>query len=807
MFFSLIAIAAVIALFVIISRQQTRIGLIERELGALRSLVLSSVPQPAPKTGEATEGAPDEVPAAATATTARPASEVATQAAAATPDESEAEVPVQAGEGSPSEPAGPPQPATPAEAAAPAMPARDVETALGTRWAVWVGGIALALGGLFLIRYTIEAGIFGPGVRLTMAGILGLVLIAGAEFIRRTGFRVPVQGAASAYIPAILTAAGAFILFGTVYAAHGIYGFIGPALAFTLFGAIGVATIAVSLVHGLALAGIGLVGAMVTPALVASQAPNPWALFGYLAVMLAATAAIARIRDWRALVAAAFVGTGIWTILYMTDAPDVNLAAVLFISLATLAVLALVWLARRDEAGPGFDWPSLAPGFFVALTALGLTVDPVFARAGDAFHGAVLLAALVAVALYRPRALPLVFAAGLATVLIYLSIIPPATIGADALDVGLGAEPLATSDTLTFRLGIALALIFIAAGFWAARHFAATAPVRAASWAAWGVIAPLVVLTALWLTFGDIDRDFGYALPALLLVLVLAAGGDWIARAEEAPLSGGPAVSFALAGAGVAGLLMLHMAFGSGWTTVLLGAAAIVPALATRWRSYPVLGWIAVGAAVAVLGRVAFDPTIVGAAVLSKTPVFNWMLPGYGLPALAFGFAAWQLARTTDGRPRLAMEAASALFGLLGVAMLVRHAMHGGVIDTGPVTLAEQAIYTLIALGAGAILVAIDMRSPSSVLRYGSMAAGVVSAGLIVIQHFLVLNPLVTDESTGTIPFFNLLFLAYLLPAVAAGALALYVRDKRPRWYAAMLALVAALLAFAYATLSVRRLF
>ncbi|WFP62010.1 DUF2339 domain-containing protein [Mesorhizobium sp. WSM4904] len=807
MFFSLIAIAAVIALFVIISRQQTRIGLIERELGALRSLVLSGIPQPAPKIGEATEGTSDEAPAAAAATTARPASEPAPQAAAATPDEPKAEAPAQAGEASAPEPTGPAQPATPAELPAPAMAARDVETALGTRWAVWVGGIALALGGLFLIRYTIEAGIFGPGVRLTMAGILGLVLISGAEFIRRTGFRVPVQGAAGAYIPAILTAAGAFILFGTVYAAHGIYGFIGPALAFTLLGAIGVATIAVSLVHGLALAGIGLVGAMVTPALVASQAPNPWALFGYLAVVLAATAAIARIRDWKALVAAAFVGTGVWTILYLTDAPEVNLAAVLFISLATLAVLVFVWLGRRDEAEPGFDWPSVAPGFFVALTALGLSVDPVFAKAGDALHGAVLLAALVAVALYRPRALPLVFAAGLATVLIYLGIIPPAAIGVDALNVGLGAEPLATSDALTFRLGIALALVFIGAGFWAARRFAAAAPVRAASWAAWGVIAPLVVLTALWLTFGDIDRDLGYALPALLMVLVFAAGGEWIARAEEPPLGGGPAVSFALAGAGFAGLLMLHMAFGSGWTTVLLGAAAIIPALATRWRSYPVLGWIAVGAAVAVLGRVAFDPTIVGAAALSKTPVFNWLLPGYGVPALAFGFAAWQLARTTNGRPRLAMEAASALFALLAIAMLVRHAMHGGVIDTGPVTLGEQAIYTLIALGAGAILVAIDLRSPSSVLRYGSMAAGVVSAGLIVIQHFAVLNPLVTDESTGTILFFNLLFLAYLLPAIAAGALALYVRDKRPRWYAAMLALLASLLAFAYATLSVRRLF
>ncbi|TPK94220.1 MULTISPECIES: DUF2339 domain-containing protein [unclassified Mesorhizobium] len=824
MFFSLIAIAAVIALFVIVSRQQNRIALVERELGVLRGLMQSGASLSAPKAADATqEGLPEEAKAAV-APAARSA-DGAAEEIAAKPEAAEEEAaagPWTKAQAAAAQSAGPSEPAQPvsateapgAEPPAPAKAARqsDVETALGTRWAVWVGGIALALGGLFLIRYTIEAGIFGPGVRLTMAGVLGLVLIGGAEFIRRTGFKVPVQGAAGAYIPAILTGAGAFILFGTVYAAHGIYGFIGPATAFVLLGAIGVATIGASLLHGLALAGIGLIGAMVTPALVASEAPNPWALFVYLAIVLAATAAIARIRDWRVLVAAAFAGTGIWTILYMVDAPDVNLAAVLFISLATLAVLAFVWLGLflvtgPDDAARGFDWPSIVPGFFIALSALGLSVDPAFASAGDALHGAILLAALVAVALYRPRALPLVFAAGIATVLIYLGIIPPATIGANALDVGLDAQPLASSDTLTFRIGIALGLIFLAAGFWAARRFAATASLRAACWAAWGVIAPLTVLTALWLTFGDIDRDLGYALPALLLMLAFAAGGEWIARAEEPPLAGGPAVSFALGGAGVAGLLMLHMAFGSGWTTVLLGAAAVVPALATRRRSYPVLGWIAVGAAVAVLARVAFDPTIVGAAFLSRTPVFNWLLPGYGVPALAFGFAAWQLARTTNGRPRLAMEAASALFALLTIAMLVRHAMHGGVIDTGTVTLAEQAIYTLIALGAGAMLVAIDMRSPSSVLRYGSMAAGVISAGLIAVQHFVMLNPLLTDESTGTIPVFNLLFLAYLLPAIAAGALALYVRDKRPRWYAAMLALIAALLAFAYATLSVRRLF
>jgi uncharacterized membrane protein len=153
------------------------------------------------------------------------------------------------------------------------------------------------------------------------------------------------------------------------------------------------------------------------------------------------------------------------------------------------------------------------------------------------------------------------------------------------------------------------------------------------------------------------------------------------------------------------------------------------------------------------------------------------------------------------------MEAAAAIFSLLTVAMLVRHAMNGGVLEGEVPTLAEQSIYTLIALGFGAILIAIDLRSPSSVMRIGSLAAGVVSIAMVVIQHFLLLNPLFTDESTGQIAFFNLLFLGYLLPAIAAGALAWYARGKRPKWYSAAIALVAAVLVFAYFTLSVRRLF
>ncbi|WP_353642068.1 DUF2339 domain-containing protein [Mesorhizobium sp. WSM2239] len=803
--FGLLGTLGLVALVVIVIRLNTRLGLVERELGAMRSLVLS------------------RPPAAAASAVAKEQAPPATMERAGEPivDGAVPETAEQAG-GEPAEPAGPwgmvegrdtagAEPA-PAAAAGSSAAKADIETALGTRWAVWVGGVALALGGVFLIRYSIEAGIFGPGVRLTMAALLGLALVGAGEFIRRTGFEIPLNGGNNAYIPGILTAAGAFTLFGAVYAAHGVYGFIGPASAFVLMGIIGVGTVAAALVHGQALAGFGLLGSLVTPLLVASEAPNAWALFGYLAIVLAAAVAIARLRDWRFLAGAAFAGTGLWCLVYMAGSETIDFTVVLFINLVILLSLALIWLGRRgggEEAAVAFDWPTAIPALSVAFAALSLLINPDYQALGGALYGTILITAMVAIALYRPGALALLHAAGAASVVAYARAALSGTFAFDFAGGSLVIDgfPATPFSALMPYIGAAIGALFLAAGLWSARNLAASAPVRGAHWAAWAALTPLAILMAVWIISGNPDRDYGLAAVALLLGAILTAGGEAIARAENPPLAGGLSVSFALVGAGVALVLFLHMAFGPGLTTVLVGAAAALPALATRQRSYPVLGWLSVGAAIVVMARVAVDPTIVGRELLGRTPVFNALLPGYGIPALAFGFAAWQLARTTAGRPRLAMEAAAALFSLLAAAMLVRHAMHGGVIDSSAPTLAEQAIYTLLALGAGAILIALDMRSPSPVLRYGSIAAGCVSAILIVANHFFTLNPLFTDESTGRIPFFNLLLLAYLLPAIAAGALALYARGKRPRWYPAMLALVGAALAFVYATLSVRRLF
>ena len=62
----------------------------------------------------------------------------------------------------------------------------SLEERLGTHWAVWVGGIALALGGIFLVRYSIEAGLLGPRVRIALGALLALALIVAGEWARRS---------------------------------------------------------------------------------------------------------------------------------------------------------------------------------------------------------------------------------------------------------------------------------------------------------------------------------------------------------------------------------------------------------------------------------------------------------------------------------------------------------------------------------------------------------------------------------------------------------------------------------------------
>ena len=156
-------------------------------------------------------------------------------------------------------------------------------------------------------------------------------------------------------MPSILTAAGTTVAFATIYAAYALYGFLGPASAFVLLGIVALATLAAALLHGPALAALGQVGAFVAPLLVATAQPNYWALYLYLAVVTAASFALARARLWRWLAITAVVFGVLWAFPGIADdrfAPT-PVALYLVIGFALAAALLVSGLLYGPDAEDG----------------------------------------------------------------------------------------------------------------------------------------------------------------------------------------------------------------------------------------------------------------------------------------------------------------------------------------------------------------------------------------------------------------------------------------------------------------------
>jgi uncharacterized membrane protein len=227
----------------------------------------------------------------------------------------------------PPAPSKPAQPHAPTSASPPVPPQKSFEERFGTQWVVWVGGVALALGGFFLVRLSIQQGLIGPGVRVTLGALLAIAVIAAGGWARLSDQLSGIAGLPSAHIPSILTAAGTTIAYADVYAAYALYGFLPPAAAFLLLGVVALATLAAALLHGPALAGLGLVGAYVTPVLVASNRPDYWSLYIYLAVVTAAAFVLARLRMWRWLAITAIGFAFLWTFAGTVDGHVEALAA------------------------------------------------------------------------------------------------------------------------------------------------------------------------------------------------------------------------------------------------------------------------------------------------------------------------------------------------------------------------------------------------------------------------------------------------------------------------------------------------
>ena len=224
-------------------------------------------------------------------------------------------------------------------------PKVSLEQQFGARLPVWIGGIALALSGFFLVKYSIDNNLLSPFVRVTLGGILGASLLFSAYWIRtKENISNGVRIAQS------LSGSGIATLYVSVFAATSLYQLLPMLAGLLLMTAITGIAVAQSLRHGAPIAMLGLMGGFLTPALLSydSHIPTP-ILFIYLYIIFAGLMAVIKQRKWWGLSIPTLLGAFIWVMQWMftSFSPDDTI----WIGLFLVAVSSTIVFVSRQEYG------------------------------------------------------------------------------------------------------------------------------------------------------------------------------------------------------------------------------------------------------------------------------------------------------------------------------------------------------------------------------------------------------------------------------------------------------------------------
>jgi uncharacterized membrane protein len=307
------------------------------------------------------------------------------------------------------------------------------ERVVGGRLLIWIGGIALAVAGVFLVRQSI--GLITPEARMIAAALLGIILIAAGEYAR--------AGRLLADDPRIgqaLVGAGIAIGYAAAYGSYLLFELIGSTTAAALMLLITAGALALSLRHGAPTAAMGLVGGFLTPLMVGDPQAGAFPVLAYLGLLDAAIFAIAWRRGWGWLAAAALIASFAWSGYFILESPDDALAAGVFAAL--LGIFGS--LAGPRQGRP----PSIAQPAIIALAELAGLV----ARSDLEMPAWLLFGGLAAAAFPISTVRPQSRLAPVAALLLALLLI--------AFKASTGPDPLAPiaalATTLLFARGFAL---------------------------------------------------------------------------------------------------------------------------------------------------------------------------------------------------------------------------------------------------------------------------------------------------------------------------------------------------------------
>lgn len=685
----------------------------------------------------------------------------------------------------------------------PVPPASTFTWAQASTWLAenglaWLGGGGLALGGLLLVVYAAQRGVFTPPFRIAAAAILGLTMVAASEWIRRQT-RAP--GGRHALAASAAAGAGAVTLYGAVWAAHVLYALIPFPLAATLIVAISGGLLGLALLHGEPLALLALLGAFLAPALTGGDHWPNVALEGYLVVLGITGAAIGGLRRWARALLATLAGLMIWTLIALLLGRGMDAALLLGLGLAGPA--AAVWRRRRRRTEP------TPPDLFARLPLIALITVSVGSvglwSIGEAHLDRVTApvlsivliaasAALAVMALIPPAAFSAAVAATILGLLIMMQI---QDFSADARQIPI-VPPL---SNLLQILGLAAAI----AGAGLAAGLRQTAKARTILLGI-GAVGAAILANLAWPFLKHVDgRTDG--LVAGLIALLLAAGATLVARRVEEPKRDAGLGLWIAAFAELA-FLTVHAATPDHAEPAALALAALVLAAGANRLAWRGLAATAVAGAIVALA-VMLRPAFVLDASTGKLSLLALVVVTV-LAVVALGAAAGIVrARRRDHRAEAEALSTAALLTLLTGLFLILHAVLTRTAPSleGANALLEASLRTALVLSAGLLLAKRAGPDDGAIARWRLIIVVTVGAAHGLLTGGLWLHPWWgAGRLAGGLPLLNDLLLTFLAPALLLAATARARPASADRWARGWIA-AAALFALLWAVTATRQAF
>lgn len=662
---------------------------------------------------------------------------------------------------------------------------------LAEKGLAWIAGIALAVGAIYLVSVVSQSAWFTAPMRLASAIVLGVSMLGASEWTRRIGLN---GQSGHPLVSALLAGAGIVVFYATIWAAHGIYGFIEWPAAAALLMLCALALIGLSLLRGQALGVLAVALALLAPA-IASSTLWPWlALTIYVSLAAAGGFALSIIRRW------AWVGIATIAALYFwffaaINADDIRRALLLASFASVGGLLAAFRAPLPDDNRKGLSWSS--------VQALGPSV-------AISVSSALLIWAWLVVA-----STPIGLTAGPALISIF--------------HVGLAAYGVGERKVAPASLAVATGALTLGFILYLAERFTTLAPDF------YSVILLSSIVCMLTAAIANPERgDRGLvaaaaAIAATVLTLLAASSrADWHAPTAWAPLFVNAALAFGVAWYfertaedkrtdlavtwwGAAGAVLLLVAVESAFSeeTRTLGhaVAALIFAGGLVWRGWRVAGWAALTAGAFAVGQ-ALSPELIGPALAGALPLWAAMLIFAGSAALLFAASTVIRRGGADISSAEALSAAAVITALIGVFVTLRWIAAGG----GGVALdafTETSLRVLALMAAGLTLLPRIHETPGMIGAWrGHVLLGL---GLLyaLVAPGLGINPWWGGAGRAVIngaPILNALALAFLAPAALAfmASNRLYMRQRK---FARAYAVAGGVLALIWLVMEIRHAF